>query len=106
MLAIENTAMFSEENYVPPNPPIGSGDRVQTMLIITVFIVWWPWKLSQGHQNLINSLIIIPMIQYIKVDQNLSFGSRDRVHSLFFFGRIWHSKCWCDLENEVKVTKI
>ena len=20
-----------------------------------VFIVWWPWKLSQGHQNLINS---------------------------------------------------
>ena len=32
--------VFSEENYVPPNPPIGSGDRVQTRLIFTVFIVW------------------------------------------------------------------
>ena len=37
------------------NPPIGSGDRVQTMLIFTVFTVWCPWKLGQGHQNLINS---------------------------------------------------
>ena len=35
----EIIAMFSEENYVPPNPPIGSGDRVQTRLIFTVFIV-------------------------------------------------------------------
>ena len=30
--------------------------RVQTRLIFTVFIVWWPWKLGQGHQNLIKSL--------------------------------------------------
>ena len=37
------------------NPPIGSGDRVQTRLIFTVLIVWWPWKLGQGHQNLISS---------------------------------------------------
>ena len=29
--------------------------RVQTMLIFTVFIVWWPSKLGQGHGNLINS---------------------------------------------------
>ena len=21
-----------------------------------VFVVWWPWKLDQGHQNLIKSL--------------------------------------------------
>ena len=28
-------SMFSQ------NPPIGSGDRVQTRLICTVFIVWW-----------------------------------------------------------------
>ena len=27
-----------------PNPSIGSGDRMQTRLIFTVFIVWWPWK--------------------------------------------------------------
>ena len=24
----------------------------------------------------------------------------------FFWVKIWHSKCWCDLENKVKVTKI
>ena len=30
--------VFSEENYVPQQP-IGSGDRVQTRLIFTVFIV-------------------------------------------------------------------
>ena len=36
----ENITMFSQENYAPPpNPPFGSGDRVQT-----VFIVWWPWN--------------------------------------------------------------
>ena len=35
------------------NLPIGSG--VQTRLIFTVFIVWWPWKLGHGNQNLINS---------------------------------------------------
>ena len=28
------------------------------MLIFTVFIVWWPWKLGQGHQNLFKSLTI------------------------------------------------
>ena len=66
------------------NPSIGSGDRVQTRLIFTVFIVWWPWKLGHGHQNLINSILIIPMIQYIKFGQNPSFGSRDRVQTSFF----------------------
>ena len=40
-----------------PNPPIGSGDRVQTRLIFTIFIMWWPWKLGQGHQNLITSFL-------------------------------------------------
>ena len=30
--------------------------RLQTRLIFTVCIVWWPWKLDQGHQNLIKSL--------------------------------------------------
>ena len=69
----------------PPNPPIGSGDRVQTRLIFTVFIVWWPWKWGQGHQNLI--LIIIPMIQYIKFGQNPSFGSRDRVQTSYFWSK-------------------
>ena len=41
-------AVFSEETYVPLNPPIGSGDRVHTRLILQL-------KLGHGHQNLINS---------------------------------------------------
>ena len=45
------------------------------------------------------------MIQYIKFGQNPSFGSRDRVQTSFF-GQIWHSKCWCDLENKVKYVLI
>ena len=50
-LPIDMKTVFPEENYdPPPNPPIGSGDRVQTRLIFTVFIVCWPWKLGQGHQ--------------------------------------------------------
>ena len=75
-------------NYVfwgklcPPNPPISSRDRVQTRLMFTVFIVWWPWKLGQGHQNLL--FFIIRIIQYIKFGHNPSFGSRDRVQIGFF----------------------
>ena len=56
--------------------------RVQTMLILTIFIVWWPWKLGQGRKNLINSF------NYPKdTGQNPSFGSRDRVQTSFFFGQ-------------------
>ena len=40
----------------PHNPPTESGDRVQTRLIFTVLMVWWPWKLDRGHQSLISSL--------------------------------------------------
>ena len=71
------------------NPLIGAGNRVQTMLILTVFIVWWPWKLGQGHQNLIKSsnLLTIPKLQYIKFGQNQSFGSRDRVQTRVFWSK-------------------
>ena len=37
--------------------------------------------------------------------QNPSFGSRDRVQTSFFWSNFDNSKCWCDLENEVKITK-
>ena len=37
------------------NPSTDLGDRMQTRLIFTVFIVWWHWKLSQEHENLIKS---------------------------------------------------
>ena len=57
----------------PPNPPIGSGDRVQTRLIFTVFIVWWP--------------LIIPMIQYIKFGRNPSFDSRDSWQTSLFLSK-------------------
>ena len=46
------------------------------------------------------------MIQYMKLGQNPSLGSRNRVQTSIFFVIIWHSKCWFDLENKVKVTNI
>ena len=37
------------------NPPLGLLDRLQKKLIFTALIVWWPWKLGQGRQNIIKS---------------------------------------------------
>ena len=65
------------------NPPIGSGDRVLTRLIFTVFIVWWPWKLGQGCKNLIN-YCKYPNDTMRKVGQNPLLGSRVRVQTIFF----------------------
>ena len=52
-----------------------------------VFIVWWPWKLGQGHQNLLKSLnhLIVRIYEYMKFCQNPSFGSRDRVQTSIFW---------------------
>ena len=50
----------------------------------SVFIVWRPWKLGQGHQN----LLTIPVIQYIKFGQNPSFGSSDRVQTSCFWSKL------------------
>ena len=82
----------------PPNPPFGSGDRVQTRLIFRVFIVWWPWKLGQGHQNLINSFDY-PNDTIHKVWPESIIRFKRRVQKSFFVN-IWHSKCLCDLENQ------
>ena len=47
------------------------------------------------------------MLQNVKFGQNPSFGSRDGVQTSFFLGQnLKISKCWCDLENKVKVIKI
>ena len=73
----ENITMFSEET-MSPNPPIGSGDIAQTRLIFTVFIVCWPWKLGQGHQNLINSF------NY----------PNDTIHKVWSESIIWFKR-WC-----------
>ena len=53
----------------------------------SLYIVWWPWKLSQGHQNLINS-IHYPNDTIHKVWQNPSFGSRDRVQTSRFWSKL------------------
>ena len=68
------------------NTSVGSGDRVQTRFIFTVFIVRWSWKLGEDHQNLMiffnysNDTIH-------KVCQNPSFGSRDRVQTSFIWSK-------------------
>ena len=46
------------------NPLIGSGDKEQTRLIFTVFILWWPWKLGQGQQNQ-NDTVHIKMLSFV-----------------------------------------
>ena len=79
--------MFSEENYVPPMLQLVQEIRVHSRLIFKDFIVWWPGKLGQGHQNLINSfnyskdtihkvwpdLRIYHLVQVIGCSQNLTF---------------------------------
>ena len=100
------TKTLFSENYVPATHQLVQKIRVQTRLIFKAFIVWRPWKLGQGHQNLISSFNHHNDTLYIKFGQDPSFGSRDRVQTSFFLVNIWHSKCWCDLENEVKVMKI
>ena len=52
-----------------------------------------------------SNLLTIPMIQYANFGQKLSFCSRDRRRQAVLV-KMWHSKCWCDLENEVTVTEI
>ena len=51
---------------------------------------------------------MIQTLQYMKFGQNPSFASRDtfRVQTRFFGQNLKISKCWCDPEHEVKVTKI
>ena len=77
-----------------------SADKPQ----FTVFKVWCPWKLDQGHQNLINSFNY-PNDTIHKVWPESIICSRDKVQTSFF-GQNLTSKCWCDLESEIKITKI
>ena len=65
---------FPMSQWCCQNPPIDSGYRGQTRLIFTVLIVWWSWKLGQGHQNLILWGKLCPPI-----------GSGDRVQTMLIF---------------------
>ena len=48
-------SLFSEENYVPATYQLVQEIECRQGSFFTGFTVWWPWKLGQGHQNLINS---------------------------------------------------
>ena len=45
------------------------------------------------------------MVQYIVCLESIIWFKRYSADKLFLV-KIWHSKCWCDHENEVKVIKI
>ena len=63
-------------------------------------------KSRSRSPNLINSLLCHSKL-YIKFDLNPLFGSRDNVQEIMSESPILDiSKCQCDLENNVKVTKI
>ena len=88
------------------NPSFGSRDKMHktffrsTFENFTVIILWWPWKLGQGHQDLIKSLI------HTNVTVYMNFGHLLQEMQASFFGQnLKISKCWYDLENEVNVTK-
>ena len=83
------------------NPPIGSLHRLQEKLIFTVLIMWWPGKLGQGHQNLIKSFNYPNDTIHEACSESIIRFKRWGVGKLFF----GHSKCWCDFENQAKVTQ-
>ena len=102
-------AVFSEENYIPPPyPTIGSGDREQTRLIFTVFIVW-PSKLGQGHQNLIKSLNHPSIIIYEVWPESVIWFKRQGTDKLFgskfenFKMLVWLWKWGQGHQNLVKI---
>ena len=117
------------------NQLIGSGDKSAAKAHFTVFIVWWPWKLGQGHRNLnqslkhpnitiyevwLESVIWFKRYGHIMVHTSFYFWSKFKKFTVFIEWWPWKlgqchqnlltnlkiSKCWCDLENEFKVTKI
>ena len=66
------------------NIPFGPGDRVQTRLIFTVFIVWWPWNSGQHHQNLNKSLNNPNFIIYEVWPVLFTWFKRQGADKLFF----------------------
>ena len=69
------------------NPPIGSGDRVQTRLIFTVFIVWLPWKLGQGLNNLTNSFNYPNDTMHKVSPESIIWFKRQSADKLFFWSK-------------------
>ena len=71
---MRNIAVFSEKTDVPHLPN-------QSMVAISVMKLW-PWKLCQGHQNLISYWSWF--IQACKFGNIPSNGPWDNMQSIFF----------------------
>ena len=63
-------------------------------------------KKGQGQQNIIYSSYHAIMVQYIKFGQNQSFHPRYNKREIYSGLKYDISRCWCDIENKVKVIKI
>ena len=69
-----------------------------------VLIVWWPWKLGQGHQNLFKSFDYPNDTVHKVWSESIIWFKRQGADKTFLV-KIWHWKCWCDLENETMSPK-
>ena len=67
-------------------------------LIFTVFILWWPWKLGQGHHDLIKSLNH-PSITIYEVWPESVIRFQEIGCRLAFLVKFWKFQCQCDLEK-------
>ena len=82
-------------------PITGSRDTVGMVKIPQIKILLRPWKWGKGHQNLISSYtcptdISMHLVTFHQLVQKISWV-KWKFHIF---------KSYCDLENEVKVTKI
>ena len=110
------------------NPSSGSRDMVQTSFVV---LFWSKFDIQSASVTLkIRSVHFFPMsywgfyVSLVKIHQlvleiecrqgsflqSLLAGIHHLVQKIecrqIVLAKIWHSKCWCDLENEVNVTKI
>ena len=54
---ISSCSSLNNVNKFGQNPLINSGDRVQNNYFPAIWVLLWPWKWGQGHQNLISSFL-------------------------------------------------
>ena len=57
---------------------------MQTRLIFTIFIVWWPWKVGQGHENIINSFNYPNDTIHTVWPESIIWFKKQRAGNLFF----------------------
>ena len=90
----------------PPGGPTGSEDRAQKRMLSTAF-----FNLKDGDfENKVKVTKILPTLHFATMIQYINFSliplfKRNHTETLFW-SKFDISKCWCDLENKVKVTKM